>query len=44
MEEFLKGYGHTADHEYNLPPVDRWSVREDHTGVGGHAASMRLGS
>ena len=26
LEEFPKGYGHTADHEYNFPPIDRWSV------------------
>ena len=41
LEELPKGYGHTADHEYSFPPIDRWSVREDHTGVRGHAASMR---
>ena len=44
LEEFPKGYGHTADHEYNFPPIDRWSVREDYTGVRGHATSMRPGS
>ena len=44
LEEFPKGYGDTADHEYSLPPTNRWSVREDHTGVRGHAASMRPGS
>ena len=44
LEEFPKGYGHTADHEYSFPPTDGWSVREDHTGVRGHAASMRPGS
>ena len=43
-EEFPNGYGHTADHEYNFPPTDRWSVKEDYTGVRGHAASMRSGS
>ena len=26
LEEFPKGYGHTADHEYNFPPTDGWSV------------------
>ena len=26
LEEFPKGYGHTADHEYSFPPTDRWSV------------------
>ena len=41
LEEFPKGYRGTTDHEYNLPPTDRWSVREDHSGVRGHAASMR---
>ena len=40
LEEFPKGYGDTVDHEYSLPPIDRWSVREDHTGVRGHVASM----
>ena len=44
LEEFPKGYGDTTNHEYNLPPTDRWSVREDHTGVRGHATSMRPGS
>ena len=44
LEEFLKGYGGMADHEYNLPPTHRWSVREGHTGVRGHAGSMRPGS
>ena len=44
LEEFPKGYGHTTDHEYNFPPIDRWSVREDHSSVKGHAASMRPGS
>ena len=41
---FPKGHGHTTDHEYNLTSTDRWSVREDHTGVRGHAAGMRPGS
>ena len=40
----FQNYGHTANHEYNFPPTDRWSVREDHTGVRGHAASMGPGS
>ena len=44
LEEFPKGYGHAADHEYNFPPTDRWSVRDDHTCVRGHAESMRPGS
>ena len=44
LEEFPKGYGHTADHEYGFPPTDRWLVVEDHTGVRGHAASMHPGS
>ena len=44
LEEFPKGYRHTVDHEYNLPPTNRWSVREHYTGVRGHAASMRPGS
>ena len=44
LEEHQEGYGDTVDHEYNLPPTDIWSVGENHTGVRGHAASMRLGS
>ena len=44
LEEFPKGYGHTADHEYSFPPIERWLVREDHTGFRGHAVSMLLGS
>ena len=44
LKEFPKGYGHTAYNEYNFPPIDKWSVREDHTGVRGHAASMHPGS
>ena len=44
LEELLKGYEDTADHEYNLPLIDRWSVGEDHTDFRGHAASMRPGS
>ena len=38
LEEFPKGYGHTADDEYNFPPS------ENYTDVRGHAASMRPGS
>ena len=26
LEEFPKGYGHTTDHEYNVPPSDGCSV------------------
>ena len=44
LEELPKGYGDTTDHEYSLLPTDRWSVGEDHTGVRGHAVSMRPGS
>ena len=44
LEEFPEGYGDIVGHEYSLPPTDRRSVGEDHTGVRGHAASMRLGS
>ena len=44
LEEFPKGHGDTVDHEYNLPPTDRWSVGEDHVDFRGHATSMRLGS
>ena len=44
LEEFPKGYRHTGYHEYRFPPADGWSIREDYTGVKGHAASMRPGS
>ena len=44
LEEFPKGYRDTVYHECSLPPIDRWSVREDHTDFRGHAASMRPGS
>ena len=44
LEELPKGYGDSVNHEYNLPPTDGRSVREDHTCVGGHAASMHPGS
>ena len=44
LEEFPKGYGDTANHEYSLPPTDRWSVIDDHIGVRGHVASMCPGS
>ena len=40
----LEEFPPTTDHEYNFPPTDRRSVREDHTGVRGHAAGMRPGS
>ena len=26
LEEFPKGFGHTANHEYSFPTIDRWSV------------------
>ena len=42
LEEFPKGYGDAADDEHHFPPIDRWSVGEDHTDIRGHAASMRL--
>ena len=44
LEEIPKGHGGTINHEYSLPPIDRRSVREDHTGVRGHATSMCPGS
>ena len=44
LEEFPKGYGDTIGHEYSLPPIDRESVGEDHTGVRRHAMTMHLGS
>ena len=39
LEEFVRGYGDTADHEYNLPPTDRWSIGE---GVRGHLRACVL--
>ena len=33
MEEFPKGYGHTADHEYSFPPTDGLSIKEDYIQV-----------
>ena len=44
LEEFPKGYRDKVGHEYSLPPTDRRSVEEDHTGIRGHPASMRPGS
>ena len=44
LEELPKGHGNTVDDEHRLPPIDRWSVGEDHTDFRGHAASRRLGS
>ena len=29
---------------YSFPPIDKWSVRKDHTGVRGHATSLYPGS
>ena len=26
LVEFPKGYGHTTDDEYSVPPSDRWSI------------------
>ena len=40
LEELPKGHGDLVDHEYNLPPIDRRSVGENHTYIRGHAASM----
>ena len=44
LEEFLESHGDTVDDEHCFSSTDRWSVREDHTGFRGHAASMRPGS
>ena len=44
LEKFPKGYGDTIDDEYCVSSVDKWSIRENHTGFRGHAASMCLGS
>ena len=40
LEEFLEGHGDAVDDEHYVSSIDRWSVREDHTGFRGHAASM----
>ena len=40
LEEFPKGHGEIVDDEHCVSSADRWSVREDHTGFRGHAASM----
>ena len=41
QSERVVAYGsqQLKNHEKNYP-TDKWSVREDHTGVRGHAASM----
>ena len=44
LEEFPKGYGNTFDDEHCVSSIDRWPIREDHTGFRGHAASMCPGS
>ena len=44
LEEFPKGYGDTVDDEHCISSADRWSIREDHAGFRGHAASMCFGS
>ena len=46
LEEFPEGHRDVVDdneHRFCFS-IDRWSVRDDHTGFRGHAASMRLGS
>ena len=40
LEELPKGYGVAIDDEHRLSPIDRWSVKKDHTGFRRHAASM----
>ena len=40
LEELSKGYGDAIDDEHCLSPIDRWSVKGDHTSFRGHAASM----
>ena len=44
LEELPKGYGDKVGQEYNLPPIDRRLVGEDHTSVRGYPASMGPGS
>ena len=44
LENFPEGHVDTVDDEHRFSSTDRWSIREDHTGVEGHAKSMHLGS
>ena len=44
LEEFPEGHRDVVDYEHCISSTNRWSVREDHTGFRGHAASMHLGS
>ena len=43
LEELPECYGHMVDDEHCFSSTDRLSVGEDHTGIIGHAGSMRLG-
>ena len=42
LEEFPRGHGDIVDNEYYVSSIDRWSIKEDHTGFRGHVASMCL--
>ena len=44
LEELLEGHGYAVDDEYCVSYTDGWSVKEDRTGVRGHAAGMHPGS
>ena len=44
LEEFLEGHRDVVNDEHCVSSTDGWSVGKDHTGFGGHAASMRPGS
>ena len=44
LEEFPEGHGDAVDDEHLFLSIDRWSVKDDHTGFRGHAASMCSGS
>ena len=44
LEEFLEGHKDVVNDEHCVSSTDGWPVGKDHTGFGGHAASMRPGS
>ena len=41
LEEFPESHGNAVDDEHYFSSIDKRLVGEDHTGFGGHAASMR---
>ena len=44
LEDLPASHGDTIDDEHHFSSPDRWSVREDHPNVRGHATIMCLGS